>query len=167
MFTSFKKTNPSLIWIADYKFFIIIGILAALLLITRQFAFLVSTLFIIFYPLFLLLWRLPRFLFKQRSLVPAFAVLNAIISFCRSFKLKFIATAVFLLGLLFAIRFSDRYVMFVSMLAIFGVVVLSYVRMALFVMRPSSIFQIYARVIKAAPNRVLQSLGDAETRNLP
>lgn len=127
------RIDPRLSWIAEYKFFIILGALAFLLLITRRLSFLLWALFVIFYPLFLLFWRLPSFVFKQRSWIFAFAVLNSLISFFRSLKLKFIATAVFLIAMLFAINFSNRYLLFISMVSLFSVVIVSYARMAMFV----------------------------------
>src|ERR1700689_1911140 len=46
-----QKINPSLMWLPKYKFFILIGTLSVLLLITRSGRLLRWLLYIVFYPL--------------------------------------------------------------------------------------------------------------------
>jgi hypothetical protein len=62
-----RQINPSLIWIADYRFFLLIGALATMLLVSRRFTVMAWVTFTLLYPLILFLWRLPILIFKRRS----------------------------------------------------------------------------------------------------
>ncbi len=151
-----------------HKFFILIGIIAALLLITRQLNFLKWLLYILFYPVILIFWRLPQLAYKLRSWIFAVAIVNAALSLFRSLKLKFVTAAVFLISMLFALTFSNHILLIIAIVGLFSVLVVSYARMSIFVFQPSSIFQLYTKVLKKSPTFVTAHFIDAaEIRNLP
>ena len=85
-----EKIFPSYIWLINYKFFVLIGILAAVWLVTKNKRILLWSLFIFFYPVILVFWRIPFLLFKKRSWNLIFALIDSIISFFKSFKISFI-----------------------------------------------------------------------------
>ena len=63
-----QHTDPSLLWIARYKFFILIAIISTLLLTTRSVRLLGWILYILFFPLVLIIWEIPVFVFQTGKL---------------------------------------------------------------------------------------------------
>src|SRR4051794_2810955 len=74
--------DPSLL---DYKLFAIIGVAAVLVFVFGK-GVIIPVLYILFFPLIVLFWKVPVFLFRRRSFVLAFAALNVCLSFFPSFK---------------------------------------------------------------------------------
>src|SRR6266542_2743467 len=94
-----EKFSPNYVWLLNYKFFILIGTIATIWLVSKNRHVLLWALFIFFYPAIVLLWRLPFFVFKQRSWVLAFAIVDAIISFFKSVRFTYITTSFFLVSM--------------------------------------------------------------------
>lgn len=162
-----RHIDPQLVWIADYRFFLIIAVIAVALLLTKWTTFLRWALYILFYPIILVVWHLPWMAVKQRSWLFAFALINAVLSFFRSFKLKFVAAALFLISMLFALTFSNRVFLVVGIIGLALVLIISFVRMSLFVVYPSTIFQLFSKAIKKSPTIIVEHLADKDIRNLP
>jgi hypothetical protein len=161
------RIDSRLIWIAEYKFFLLIAIASIILLLTKNKSIVLWLLYIAFYPVLLFFWKIPYLIFKQRSWTLAFVFVSAIISLLRSLRYKFVAGTVFILATFFAVTFSNWTVLVVSIVVILAVLFLSYARMSIFVFQPSSIFHLYSKFIKASPDRVFTTLQDKDIRNLP
>lgn len=58
---------PSLMWLLDYRFFVILTIGAVLLLCLRRWEFVVPLLYLMFFPLVVLLWKIPRAYYRAKS----------------------------------------------------------------------------------------------------
>jgi len=99
---------PNYVWLLNFKFFILIGTVAVIWLITKNKHILFWLFYIFFYPAIILLWKLPFFVFKQKSWIFAFAVINAVISFFKSIKYNFITGAFFLVSLAIIFGFSNE-----------------------------------------------------------
>ena len=162
-----QKINPSLIWIAKYKFFILIAAFSILLLITRSGRLLLWLLYIVFYPLILIFWQLPLLILRQKNWTLAFALLNAVLSVSKSIKYKFILAAAFILASFAIFTFEASPIMVAAIVTILLVLLISYVRMAFYVFRPSTVFQVYSRVINPSPSTILLNTPDKEIRGLP
>src|SRR5580700_5126471 len=59
--------NPRYIWVAQYKFLLLLGTLSVVVLITKNKHLIVWFLYVLFYPLIALCWKIPRFAFKKGS----------------------------------------------------------------------------------------------------
>ena len=90
--------NPRYIWIAEYKFLIILGLLSTALLITKNKYLLAWSAYVLFYPIILLCWKLPRVAFRKGDWLFLFALVIAAISAFKSFKYKFVAFTIFSLS---------------------------------------------------------------------
>lgn len=110
---------------------------------------------------------MPYFVFKQKSWTLLFAVINAIISLFKSLKIKFVTTTAFLLCMFFIMNFSTPIILLISVVGLTSVLIISYIRISMFVFQPSSIFQLYSQFIKKSPDFVFKTLNDKEIRNLP
>ncbi|HEX9384798.1 MAG TPA: hypothetical protein VF918_00635 [Anaerolineales bacterium] len=102
-----EKFSPDFVWLLNYKFFILIGTIATIWLVSKNRNVLLWTLFIFFYPAIILLWRIPFFVFKQRSWILAFAIIDAIISFFKSVKFTFVTTSFYLVSTAIIFRSSN------------------------------------------------------------
>jgi hypothetical protein len=162
-----RSIDPSLIWITDYKFFLLIGLFALILLISQKSTVIAWTLFVLLYPFILVFWRIPKLVFKHRSWALAFALINTGISLFKSFRFKFVIATVFLIAIFIALKFSAPPLLYLSIFGIFAVLLASYMRMSIFVFQPSSIFRVYEKFVRNTPKFMVEHLSDAETRNLP
>jgi hypothetical protein len=159
--------NPRYIWIAQYKFLLLLGTLSVVVLITKNKHLIVWSLYVLFYPLIALCWKIPRFAFKKGSWLLLFAVVNTAISAFRSIKYKFVAFSFFVLSTFAIFTFTDRALLVTAIFCLLGVLISAYARMTTLVFRPSSIFQIYSKLIKKCPDVVVNALSDKEIQNLP
>ena len=92
-----QRFFPNYAWVINYKFFILITLLSIIWLTTKNKQILLWSLFIIFYPIIFIFWRIPVFLFKRQSWNLVFAVIDSIILFFKSFKRVFVTTSFYLL----------------------------------------------------------------------
>ena len=99
---------PSFKWIIDYKFFILIGILSTIWIVTKNKHILLWFLYIFFYPLVFFVWKIPFLLFKKQSWNLVFAFIDSVISFFKSLKISFITTSFFLISTVIILRASNQ-----------------------------------------------------------
>jgi len=163
-----NRFAPEYAWILNLKFFILIGIIAAVWLFTKNKHVLVWFLYIVFYPVIVLFWKVPYFIFKQKSWVLAVALLNSVISFFKSLKFNFIAIAFFLISVVVILIFSSPVLLWLSILSILTILLIIYVHQFSLVFRPSSIFQVHLKIFSGIRRRGTPSFAlDDEIKNLP
>src|SRR5438105_9147932 len=102
--------SPEFVWLLNYKFLILLGLILVAMLVTRSRALGLAVLYVALYPLVILFWKLPRFVWKQQSWLFAFAILNAAIGLIRSFKRDFISGALFLISAVLILSSGNQYV---------------------------------------------------------
>lgn len=164
----FEKYLPNYTWLLDFKFFILIGTLAVIWLITKNKHILLWTLYILCYPAIVLLWKMPFFVFKQKSWIFAFAVINAVISFFKSIKYNFIIAAFFLVSLAVIFGFSNQKLLWLAILLIFSILSIVYVHRFILVFKPSSIFQVHIKIFSGIRKHATTSFALEESiKNLP
>ncbi|MBI1210428.1 MAG: hypothetical protein GC190_03115 [Alphaproteobacteria bacterium] len=139
-------TIPSAVWVLNYKLPIILSLIVIAMLITRSSTLALSTLYIIFYPLILLFWKIPRFIWRQKSWLLAFTIINAGISVFQSFKRDFTLATVFLIGAVLSLWSDNGYFLLVSILSTLTILVFAYAHAFVTAFKPSAVFQVYARV---------------------
>lgn len=165
------KYLPSHVWLLNFKFFILIGTIAIIWLVTKNKHILSWSLYIFFYPVIVFFWKIPFFVFKQKSWIFAFALINAVISFFKSIKYNFIAFALFLASFAVVFGFSNEKLLWPAISFLFIILATIYVRRFILVFKPSSIFQMYIKIFSAtkkygAKQTTLFAL-DENIKNLP
>jgi hypothetical protein len=158
--------SPDFVWLLKYKFLILLGLIVVAMLVTRSLALGLAVAYVALYPFVILFWKLPRFVWKQKSWLFAFAILNAVIGLTRSFRRDFISGTLFLVSAVLILSSGNQYVLSGSSLIIFALVVFSYALAFIRAFRPSAVFQTYAEVfplIKKGPFLKI----DESVRNLP
>jgi hypothetical protein len=147
-----NKYLPSYSWLLNFKFFILISAVAIVWLITKNKHILSWTLYIVFYPAIVLFWKIPFFVFKQKSWIFAFALINAVISFFKSIKYNFIAFALFLASFAVIFGFSNAKLLWPAISILFIILAIIYIRRFILVFKPSSIYQVYIKIFSATKN---------------
>jgi hypothetical protein len=136
------------------------------MLVTKRRVLGLAVSYVALFPLVILFWKLPRFVWRQKSWLFAFAVLNAAIGLIRSFKRDFISGALFLISTVLILGSGNQFVLYGSALIIFALVVFAYILAFIRGFRPSAVFQTYTTVfplIKKGPFLKI----DESVRNLP
>lgn len=141
-----NRILPKYLYILDYKIFILSGSLALAWLITKNKHIVFNTSYICFFPFILLFWKLPYFVFRQKSWVLAFSIINSVISFFKSIKYNFIITTSFAISFLVIMKSSNNNYLYISAIIILAILVLAYIHRTAIVFRPSSIFQIHKKL---------------------
>lgn len=146
-----QKFFPEHIWIFNYKFVIIITLLTILLIILRK-KFLAWFLYILFYPLIMLFWKIPYFIFKQKSWALAFAILNSIISFFKSLKYTFIVFTFFTVAATSILFFYNKALTWMALFVVLTIIITTYIRRFVFIFKPNNIFQFYIKIFSTIRN---------------
>lgn len=162
------KFAPEYIWVLNFKFFILIGLISIFWLITKSKYILIWSSYIIFYPAIILLWKIPYFVFKQKSWLLAFALINAFVSFFTSLKYNFITAAILLISIAIIFVSSNSKLLWLSVSAILITLIVVYIHRFVLVFRPSSLFQIYTKLFSGIREKGVSLFAlDADIRSLP
>lgn len=163
-----SKFLPEYLWLLNLKFFILIGGIALIWLVTKNKYILSWSLYIFFYPTIIFLWKIPFFIFKQRSWILAFAFINSIISFFKSIKYNFITFALFLVSLAIIFSFSNEKLLWPASAIILVFLLITYIYRFVLVFKPSSIFQVYIKIFSGIRKRGVSVFAlDESIKNLP
>ena len=131
-----NKFLPGYAWFLSFKFFIFIGVITIIWLITKNKYMLSWSLYALFYPLIVLFWKIPFFVFKQRSWVFAFAFINAVISFFKSIKYNFVTSVIFLISLAVIFSFSNEKLLWTAAATLLVLLLITYVHRFILVFKP-------------------------------
>lgn len=137
---------PETAWLINYKFFILIGVLAATWAVTKSQNILAWSAYILFYPIIVIFWKVPFFIFTMKSWNLAFAVINAVISFFRSFKYNFITSALLLCSFAILGASSNLYALYIAVASVVTILLTIYIHRFISTFKPSSIFQAYTKI---------------------
>ena len=159
---------PHYVWLLNFRLFILLGAVAIFWLFFGNKNTLIWFLYIVFYPAVLLFWKIPWFIFKQKSWTLAFAVINSIISFFKSFKYNFIISALFLGSLAVSFAFVNRLALWISVAVLLAVVIVNFIRKFWAALKPSGLFGLHIKFFKGVRRLGKDSFVlDEGMRNLP
>jgi H+/Cl- antiporter ClcA len=91
----FQYAPAPVAWIWKFKALLFLGLLAALIAVAGRKAFAFFVLYLAFYPLVLIFWRLPRLLITIGSWSFALGLLNTLVSFFYDLRHKVISLFLF------------------------------------------------------------------------
>lgn len=156
-----ERFSPSYIWIVHYKFFILIGTAAIIWLVTKNKTIILWSLFILFYPLIILLWKIPVLIYKIGSWNLAFAYIDSIISFVKSFRITFITLSFFLISTAITLAASNNMILWISTVLLASILLIVYVQRIALVLKPSGIYQTYVRFFSFTAKTTRDTFGKA------
>jgi hypothetical protein len=144
------------------------GILAALWAVTKSQNILIWCAYILFYPIIVIFWKVPVFIFKKKSWNLAFAVINAAISFFNSVKYNFITLALLLCSGTFLAASSNTYVLSIATVSIITILLAIYIHRFISAFKLSSIFQAYTKIFSSIRKQGTSSFAlDSALKGIP
>jgi hypothetical protein len=141
----FSRIAPQHLYLLNYKFFFLIGVVAILWLLTRNSKVAIWFFYILFYPLIIVCWKIPVFVFKQKNWVFAIAIANAIISFIKSIKHIYISGSIFLISFFIVLKMSLPELLWPAIIFTLSVLILIIIYEFISVFKPSNVFQMYKK----------------------
>lgn len=145
-----NQVVPGAAWILIYKFPIMVVFAAIALWIVRSALFAAGVIsYVLFFPLIVLLWKIPYFIFKQKSWLLAFAAANALIVVFRRFKVAFFITAAYIACLVVIWSTRQPIVLNIAATGILILLLGIYAKSFVAALRPSAIFQVYKKFFPA------------------
>lgn len=159
-------TNPEFVWLLNYKFPILLGTIVLAMLLTRRSVLGLSAIYIAAYPFIVLFWKIPKFVWNQKSWVFVFAALNAVIGLIRSFRRDFISSTLLLISVVLIFSTGNQYILYGVSLVLFALVMLAYALAFIKAFKPSAVFQTYTKAFPLIKKGDFLKI-DASVRNLP
>jgi hypothetical protein len=159
---------PSLSWLLDYKFLIVLAALACISMISNKKGFFLFAAFVAFYPLIVVFWRVPWLVIKQQSWVLFFALFNFVVGFVQSIKHTLIALSIYLISFTAIMLGSAKPLLYVSGVSLFLVLTVSFIRRFSSVFKGDKLFQFYHRAVPWMRGKAFLLIKvDDGIRNLP
>jgi hypothetical protein len=138
-----SRASPQFAWLLNYKFPILLGAILLAMLVTRSSVLALSALYVATYPLVVLLWKIQKFVWTQKSWVIVFAILNAAIGLFRSFKRDFVSGTLLLISVVLIFSTGNQYILYGVSLVLAALVMLAYALAFMKAFKPSAVFQTY------------------------
>lgn len=113
-----KKFAPRLLWIIDFRFFVLFIVLALLLLFFKPKQIGPYLLYFLSFPVILLFWKIPRIFRKTRSWTLALGSLQLILNGFQNVRVAIIIGAPWFLFSLFALISSSKAVLITSIMVL-------------------------------------------------
>ncbi|HEX8081659.1 MAG TPA: hypothetical protein VF557_15720 [Jatrophihabitans sp.] len=82
---------PSMRWLVDYRILVLLGLLSIVTVVFKRKYFWIP-LYLLFFPIIFVAWKIPRFFYKRRSWVLVLGALQVVVTLIRGFKFTLIAT---------------------------------------------------------------------------
>ncbi|CRI66962.1 conserved membrane hypothetical protein [Thiocapsa sp. KS1] len=159
---------PSYEWLLSFRLIFFFALVSAVWLWVGTRDAIVWFFYILFYPLVLLLIRLPIFILKRKSWVLALGISNAIAGFFANLRYRVVFITIFLFAFA-AVAFSDtRYLLGAAALVLVILILTTYIKTFIDALKPSTIFRMYSKFFSVLhkTGRTTFSLDD-EIRNIP
>jgi hypothetical protein len=143
-----QKAFPAQAWLLNLRFLFILIALAIAVIFSDKGSVLFYCGYILLFPLIVLLWKIPRLIYRRPNWVLVIAFVNAMISFFTSFKYNIlIATAVFTATVL-ALFASSAVVLWTAIVLALAGLYAGYVRRFISAVRPSKVFRAHTKLVE-------------------
>jgi hypothetical protein len=163
-----ESSFPFVAWVVKFKFPFILGIVALIWSFTKSVEILLWFLYIALYPLILVLWTVPRFIWKQRSWNLTFAYVNTILSTTKSLKYSVIIFALIIIETVLIIESSSPSILWLAVGLSLITVASAFVHRFTLIFRPSMLYQVHSNLTKWILNFGKQTCGvDKSIKDLP
>jgi hypothetical protein len=95
-----SQVSPALLWIIDFRFFILLSLLTVLVLVTKRWKSATILLYIGFFPLVVVFWKIPRLYYRPQSWNLVIGSVQVVWSLGKSVKFALFALTAFALAAL-------------------------------------------------------------------
>ena len=162
------QISPNFVWLTQLRFVFLLGVIGLLFLLSRTQTAISILLYILLYPFILALWKLPIFIFKQKSWTLAFAIANSLISFFQNIRRSTIKAAIFFISSALIFVSTNPYLLTGAACFLVALLLLNYITKFIAVFRRSKLVHIYTTVLNAWRESISKTNRlDEKIRNLP
>lgn len=137
---------PLIAWAVKFKFPFILGIIALVWSFTKSTEILLWFLYITFYPLILIVWTVPRSIWKQRSWNLTFAYINTILSTTKSLKYSAITFALIIIETLIVIESYSSPLLWLAVGLSLITVAMAFIHRFILIFKPSLLYQAHSKI---------------------
>ena len=160
-----QRISPSLEFLVDFRFFVFLGALSLLVLAFRKkLVAVVAFVYIALFPLVVLFWKIPRTLYRTKSWVAAFAVINAASSVLSDLRYSVVFVTLTAFSVLGILAGDADSIIGISVLVLFALLLVSIGRTIWFSLAPSRFLdmqqQTITRIVESEPLKQMTSVGD-------
>jgi hypothetical protein len=152
-----EKAFPGHAWLLNLRFLFILIALAVALLFWDKGSVLFSCGYIILFPLVVLLWKIPRLIYRRPNWVLVIAFMNAIISFFTSFKYNILIAAAVLTAAALAFFASSPLFLWTAIVLVLVGLYAGYVRRFVSAVRPSKVFRAHTKLVELLSSIAMSS----------
>lgn len=131
----FQTYLPKQTWLVDFKFVVLLLIISIYWLTVGNKKFYLAIAFLLFFPIYFLVWRVGRLIF--RNWFAAFAAISYVSSFLQSFKFGFITFTIFVTASVLILASNNPILLILGMALLFSVLVAHFSRRVKYAFVPS------------------------------
>lgn len=141
------KYAPKLIWIIDYRFFVLLMCLALVLLLFKLEELWAYFAYFIFFPLIIVFWKIPKLFYRRRSWTLAIGSLQLLLNAFQELRITIIVGAPWVLSFLLIFIASNNLVLnsCIVVLSLLWIIVLS--RSTINAFRPSRFVRLQSNLM--------------------
>jgi hypothetical protein len=132
-----QRIWPAGSWLVTYRFFILLAIASALALVFRKWVFFAWAAYFALFPIIVVVWWLPRAIYKSRSWVVLLAVLHVLTTFIQDFRYSLITKSAALIAIALILVNPNRSLTIVCGAAVLVLLLTTYARTVAIVLQPS------------------------------
>ncbi len=158
---------PTLLWATQLRFVFVIGAFGLLFLFFTTQTIVASLVYILLYPLIVVFWKVPVFIFKQKSWTLAFALGNSVISIFRNLKRSAIKAALFFISATLIFISTNMYVLVGAGSIILALLALSFAARFISVFRRSNLLAVYMIILDKWREEIAKKTLDDDLKDLP
>jgi hypothetical protein len=119
---------PGAAWIVDSRFLILLVLVALWAAFGRRWWFLAGALYVAFFPLIVIFWKGTRLLFRTRSWVPVFALMDVLSNLIRDYRFALGSIAVGLVSAVVIVFATSRWLLIPAAVLWGGLLAVLFVR---------------------------------------
>src|SRR5258707_1948035 len=151
---------PDAAWLLQFKFIFFLGVLAVLFLLFGLGLGLLVVSYVVFFPIIVVAWKIPSFVFKRKIWTLAFAVINLVISFFQSLRYRLVVSTCWLLAVVVIFASDDPQLLWPACIVLIGCILASYIHRFMFVLKPSGPLRVYIKLFSGLRPAVSGKLDD-------
>ncbi|HEX9750452.1 MAG TPA: hypothetical protein VGB22_04060 [candidate division Zixibacteria bacterium] len=139
---------PAQSWLTEFKFFILLAVYAALLLIAGVKPVLRWSLYTVLFPIIVLAWKFPVFIFKREKWMLSLAMADVAFSFFKSFRFNVVITALFLCSFALALAAASPWLLWPATVVMLATLSVVYYQRFRVIFKPSGLYQMHIKVFR-------------------
>jgi hypothetical protein len=91
-----SKVQPGGVSLAQFRFFLLVSVVAALALATKKYLIILA--YLVFFPIVVLLWKIPRAIWRTRSWIVALSAANVVATFFSNLRFNLVTKSALILA---------------------------------------------------------------------